>query len=221
MYRFDLAVIAKYLGGLGPAVAMTLTLTLITLILSTMLGVLLALARTSRSQLLRFLAGAYTEVLRNVPLIVVVFFVYFGLSQLGVRLSGRSSVLVALVANATAYMTEVIRGGLLSIPRGQVEAAAAQGMRYHQVQRYVVLPQVLRNVFAAYGNICVGILLGTSLAAVIGVHDLSYWMLDTGAASFRYMETFLVAAAVYFVLVQAVTFARVLAGRWLFGRRPA
>src|SRR5204863_1312923 len=140
--------------------------------------------------ILRFAATLYTEVLRNVPLLVVVFVVFFGLAQIGLRLSGFTSVLVSLVANASAYMSEVFRGGLLSIPTGQREAALAQGMRYHQLQWYVILPQVMRNVFPAYGNICVGILLGSSLASVVGVHDLSFWMFNTGAATFRYMETF-------------------------------
>jgi polar amino acid transport system permease protein len=218
MYQFDIGAVAHYFGGIPAAVGVTLALTLLATAFSTAIGIFGALSRTSPFRILRFAAALYTEVLRNVPLLVVVFVVFFGLSQIGLRLSGFTSVLVALVANASAYMSEVFRGGLLSIPSGQREAALAQGMRYHQMQWYVILPQVIRNVFPAYGNICVGILLGSSLASVVGVHDLSFWMLDTGAETFRYMESFLVSAGVYVVLVQAVTFGRSIAGRWLFAR---
>ena len=216
MYQFDIGAVAHYFGGIPAAVGVTLGLTLLATAFSTVIGIVGALSRTSPSRILRFAAALYTEVLRNVPLLVVVFVVFFGLAQVGLRLSGFTSVLVALVANASAYMSEVFRGGLLSIPGGQREAALAQGMRYHQMQWYVILPQVIRNVFPAYGNICVGILLGSSLASVVGVHDLSFWMLDTGAETFRYMESFLVSAAIYVVLVQALTFGRAMAGRWLF-----
>jgi polar amino acid transport system permease protein len=219
MYQFNLGVLASYLPGIVPAVAMTLALTLLTTCFSTMIGIIAALMRTSHMWSLRVVAAAYVEVFRNIPLIVVVFVVFFGLAQIGLRLNGFTSASVALVANASAYMTEVFRGGLLGIPIGQREAALSQGMRYHQVQWYVILPQVVRHVYPAYGNICVGILLGSSLASVIGVPDLSFWMLDTGAATFRYMETFLVAAAVYVVLTQTLTLGRVLLGRWLFRAR--
>ena len=218
MYEFNLAVVLNYIAELGPAIGLTILLTLLTTVLSTIIGIVGALARTARFRTVRFAAAAYVEVFRNVPLIVVLFVVFFGLAQIGLRLNGFVSAVVALTANAGAYLTEVFRGGLLAVPTGQRESALAQGMRYHQLQWYVILPQVVRNVLPAYGNISVGILLGSSLASVIGVRDVSFWMLNTGAATFRYMETFLAAALVYFVLVQALTFARVLIGRWLFAR---
>jgi polar amino acid transport system permease protein len=218
MYQFNIGAVAHYFGGIPSAVVVTLALTVLATLFSTIIGIFGALCRTSPYSILRFAATTYTEVLRNVPLLVVVFVVFFGLAQIGLRLSGFTSVLVSLVANASAYMSEVFRGGLLSIPTGQREAALAQGMRYHQLQWYVILPQVMRNVFPAYGNICVGILLGSSLASVVGVHDLSFWMFNTGAATFRYMETFLVSAGIYVILVQTVTVGRAMAGRLLFAR---
>ncbi|MGE0240558.1 MAG: amino acid ABC transporter permease, partial [Parvibaculaceae bacterium] len=148
------------------------------------------------------------------------YLVFFGLPQLGLRFDGTWSVLIALGANATAYMIEVFRSGLLSIPSGQYHAAEAQGMRYHQVQLFVILPQVIRNVYESYGNICVGILLGSSLASVVSVNDLSHWMFQTGSDTFRYMETFLVCAGIYVVLAQLITGLRALLRRHLFASIP-
>jgi His/Glu/Gln/Arg/opine family amino acid ABC transporter permease subunit len=220
MYQFSLKAIATYFDPLPYAIAMTLWLSLQTIVLSTIVGVIGALCRRSESLLLRFLGTAYVEVLRNIPLLVVIYLVFFGLAQIGIRIDNFNSALVALTLNAGAYMTEIFRGGLIAIPRGQYLAALSQGMTRLQLYRYVVMPQVFRIIYAPLGNLFIGIIIGSSLSAVIGVEELANWMFYVGNESFRYMESFLVAGLVYVAIAQSVNVGRILTGRALM-RGPA
>jgi polar amino acid transport system permease protein len=169
---------------------------------------------------MRFLGTAYVEVLRNVPLLVVVYLVFFGLAQIGIRVDNYHSALIALTLNAGAYMTEIFRGGLIAIPRGQYLAALSQGLTRFQLYRYVVLPQAVRIIYAPLGNLFIGVIIGSSLAKVIGVDEVAGWMYSAGDASLRYMESFLVAGFIYVALAQSVNIGRILTGRALM-RAPA
>lgn len=215
MYQFSLRAIATYFDPLPFAITMTLWLSLQTIVLSTMVGIIGALCRRSESLLLRFLGTAYVEVLRNIPLLVVIYLVFYGLAQVGILIDNFNSALIALTLNAGAYMTEIFRGGLIAIPRGQYLAGLAQGMTQFQLYRYVVLPQVVRIVYAPLGNLFIGIIIGSSLSAVIGVEEIANWMFYVGNESFRYMESFLVAGFVYVALAQVVNVGRIAAGRAL------
>lgn len=187
----------------------TLTLILATLALSAALplGVFLALGRRSGWPLIRTPCVTYIEVIRGVPLISVLFMATFMLPLLfpqSWRLDVLLRVLIGLVMFVAAYIAEVIRGGLQSIPRGQIEAAVALGLKPWQVQAYVVLPQALRAVIPALMNNVVGTLKDSSLVTVIGLYEL------TGALSLAlggdpvwrpfYLEGYVFITAVYFSL---------------------
>ena len=165
---------------------------------------------------IRFCATAYVEFFRNTPLLVVLYFVYFMIPTIGLRLSSFQSALVAMSLHAGAYMTEILRAGLIAVPHGQYEAGHAQGMTRLQILRHVVMPQVFRTIYAPLGNQFIAIILASSLTSAIAVNEIASWMQTAGAASFRYFETFLVAAVVYLVLSQAVNLARIRIGRKLF-----
>jgi polar amino acid transport system permease protein len=147
---------------------------------------------------------------------VVLYFVYFMIPTIGLRLSSFQSALMAMSLHAGAYMTEILRAGLIAVPYGQYEAGHAQGMSRWQILRYVVMPQVFRTIYAPLGNQLIAIILASSLTSAIAVNEIASWMQTAGAASFRYFETFLVAAAVYLVLSQVVNLARIRIGRKLF-----
>jgi His/Glu/Gln/Arg/opine family amino acid ABC transporter permease subunit len=215
MYHFSLRAIGQFFGQLPVAIATTLWLSLLTILLSSAIGVIGALCRRSHSLILRFLSTAYVEVLRNIPLLVVIYLVYFGLAQVCLRINNFNSMLIALTLNAGAYMTEIVRAGLIATPRGQYVAGLSQGMSDLQLYRYVILPQVVRVIYAPLGNLFIGIIIGSSLSAVIGVEDLANWMFQVGNASFRYMESFLVAGVIYVALAQGVNVGRVMIGRLL------
>ncbi len=215
-YVFNLRAVLPYLEPLQAAAVATLLVSLASVVISLAIGLGFAIARQSRHRPVRFLATAYVEFFRNTPLLVVLYFVYFMMPELGVRLSPFSSALVGMSLHFGAYMTEILRAGLLAVPHGQYEAAHSQGMTRWQLMRHVVLPQVFRTIYAPLGNQLIAIILGSSLTSAIAVNDIASWMQTAGAASFRYFETFLIAAIVYFVLCQAVNIGRIQAGRRLF-----
>lgn len=219
MYHFSLGAIGPFFGQLPVAIAMTLWLSLLTMALSSVVGVIGALGRRSRNPLLRFLSAAYVEVLRNIPLLVVIYLVFFGLAQISLRIDNFDSMLIALTLNAGAYMTEILRAGLVAIPRGQYMAGLSQGLSDFRLYRYIILPQVVRVIYAPLGNPLIAIIIGSSLSAVIGVEDLANWMFQVGNSSFRYMESFLVAGLICVALAQMVNLGRVMLGR-VFMRSP-
>ncbi|HUK11201.1 MAG TPA: amino acid ABC transporter permease [Stellaceae bacterium] len=215
MYQFTIEAIASYFGKLPLAIAHTLELSILTILLGLVLGIGGALCRTSRAPVLRLLGRVYVELLRNLPLLIVIYLVYFGLAQLGLRIGNFESALIALTLNTGAYMTEVLRGGLAAIDRGQYLAARAQAMSTVQVYRYVVFPQMFRIIYAPLGNLFISVVLGSSLASVIGVEDVMTWVHIVGNESFRYLEAFLVGGAVYVSLAQLINLSRLLVGRAL------
>ncbi len=215
-YFFNLRAVLPYLDTLETAAVTTLLVSLASVIVSLAIGLAFAIARQSRRTAVRVLATGYVEFFRNTPLLVVLYFVYFMFPEIGVRLSPFSSALVGMSLHFGAYMTEILRAGLLAVPHGQYEAAHSQGMTAWQLMRHVVLPQVFRTIYAPLGNQMIAIILGSSLTSAIAVNDIASWMQTAGAASFRYFEMFLVAAIVYFVLCQAVNVVRIQAGRRLF-----
>ncbi len=221
MYQFNLVATTSYMSLLPQAILTTIWLSLLSIGLSLLVGLAGALCRTSGVFVLRLLGGAYVELLRNIPLLIVIYLVYFGLAQFGLRISGFNSALIALTLNAGAYMTEIIRGGLAAIGKGQYEAARSQAMNPVQVYRYVVFPQVFRIIYAPFGNLCIGIVLGSALASVVGVEEVTSWMHTVGSNSFRYLEAFLMAGTLYLVLAQGINLLRIATGRWVLRHSSA
>jgi His/Glu/Gln/Arg/opine family amino acid ABC transporter permease subunit len=216
-YQFNLRAILPYIGSLPGAIGTTLWLSILAIVFSMVVGVFGALARTHRLRVLRAVGATYVEVLRNIPLLILLYLVYFGSSQAGWRITAFTASVISLTLHSGAYMTEVFRGGLQAIPKGQYEASASQGMTSFQTLRHIVAPQVFRAIYPALGNLFIGVLLGSSLASVVTVFDLSNWMWVTGSTTFRFFETFLVAGFVYIVLCQIVNVARLIVGQRVFG----
>jgi polar amino acid transport system permease protein len=218
MYSFNLNVIQPYFSTLPAAMWTTLSLSTLTVLISGALGIAGALARRSSHLVLRLPARVYVEVMRNIPLLIVLYLVFFSLPSLGLRLGGYAAALIALTLNSTAFMTEIFRSGLIALPRGQFEAAASQGMTSLQALRHVILPQILRTIYAPLGNQLISVVVGSSLASVVSVNELTSWLGRTGSATFRYFEAFVVVAAAYLVLCQCVNIGRVVTGKLLFRR---
>ncbi len=215
-YSFTLRTIFPYLGDLGSTAATTLLLSVLAIALSLAIGAVFAVARRSRVKALRILGTVYVEFMRNTPLLVILYFVYFVVPTLGLRLSSFNSALIALSLNSGAYMAEILRAGLIAVPHGQFEAAASQGMTMLQTLRHIVFPQVFRTIYAPLGNQFIAVILASSLASAIAVNEVAAWMQTAGATSFRFFETFVAAAVVYLVMCQAVNLTRIGVGRWLF-----
>ena len=220
-YSFTLRTIYPYFGDLWQSALNTLLLSLLAIVLSIALGALVALMRRSALRPVRVLGAAYVEVMRNTPLLVILYLVYFAGPEAGLRLSSFMAALVGLTLNSAGYMAEILRAGLIAVPPGQFEAAQSQGMSGAQVLRHVVFPQVFRTIYAPLGNQVIAVILASSLATAVALDEVASWMQTVGSSSFRFFETFVVAAVVYLVLCQSVNIARILIGRKLFpqGRR--
>lgn len=215
-YTFTLRTILPYIGELWPAAGLTLTLSVLAIVISLGIGAGVAVLRRSRSRTGRLLAGAYVEAMRNTPLLVILYVIYFAAPGIGVRLSSFQAALIGLSLNSGGYTAEILRAGMAAVPSGQSEAFRSLGLSGWQGFRLVVFPQVLRVIYAPLGNQFIAVILASSLASAIAVEEVASWMETTGSTSFRFFETFLVAAGVYLVLCQAVNLLRLGVGRMLF-----
>jgi putative glutamine transport system permease protein len=170
------------------------------------LGTIAALMRTAPIRPLRWLGAAYVEFFRNTPLVVHLFFLFLGLPLIGFRFSTDTfeSIFRAAVTGMAlyhgAYVAEVVRGGLLGVDKGQIEAARTLGLSYAQMLRYVQLPQTFRAVIPPIGNIAIALVKNTSLASTIGVTELLFAAEIVESRTFRAEEAFAAATLLYLLL---------------------
>jgi L-cystine transport system permease protein len=178
----------------------TLLLGVVSFILGSALGALIALARISGVQLLRGAAIVYVSVFRGTPLLIQILLIYFGLPQVGIRLEPVPSAILALTLFSAAYLSENFRGGILGVDAGQWEAANSMGMPYWRTMRRIVFPQAIRIATPAVGSRFIALMKDTSLASVVTVVELTRVAESIGSSTFRYMEAFFVIGAVYWVI---------------------
>jgi len=197
-----------YFGGLW----LTIQLSVFGLLGSLVLGTAIAVLRISPVAPLRWIGGAYVEFFRNTPLLVQLFFLFFGAPLLGIRLSTdpfefnyRAAILGMALYHA-AYVAEVVRGGLLGVDKGQIEAARSLGLSYLGMLRYVQLPQTFRAVIPPLGNIGIALVKNTSLAATIGVAELLFAGEIVESRTFRAEEAFVTVAIGYLLLTVPLSF---------------
>lgn len=193
----------------------TLQVAVLSMIVGSAIGVLLALASTSRSRPLRAVSACWIETARNTPALFQIYMTYFGLGSLGLRLDSYPALLAGIAFNNAGYLAETFRSGLRSVPPTQVRAARSLGMTGPQAFRIVVLPQMLRTVFYPVMNQMVWAILMTSLGVVVGLNsDLTGVTQDLNTKTFRTFEYFAIAAVIYYGLTKIVTSAaRLLAWR--------
>ena len=201
----------------GQGAQVTLELTAVSGLLGLAIGMVVGIARVSTTVPIRLAAGFYVWVLRGTPLIVQLLFVYFVLPAVvpNLRSSEFTSAICALGLNIGAYNAEVIRGSLLSVPRGQLEAAAALGLTSFQTLRLVVMPQALRVAMPGLVNNLIGLLKDSSLAYVIGVVELSLVGNRIQAATFQPVPIFMAVAAIYLLMTTFLTAVSHALERWL------
>ncbi|MBB4005379.1 amino acid ABC transporter permease [Aurantimonas endophytica] len=181
------------LWGLG----LSLYLAVVAIGIGCAFGLVLAFCRVGPMRLLSIPANAYVTLFRNLPLLVIVLFSFFALPQLGLRLSKENSFVLALALYSAAYLAEVFRGGLLSVPKGLREAGLAIGLTEGQIRRRIILPVMFRAVLPALGSTFIGLFKDTSLAAAIAVPELTFEARKINVETFRVVETWIVASALY------------------------
>ena len=179
---------------------LTLQITLLAFCLALVLGLIAALASASRAGVLRFAASCYIEAIRNTPILLQIFIVFFGLPSLGLHMSAYTAGVIAFGVNVGAYLSEVFRAGIQSVPKGQLEAAAILGMERSQVFVSVVLPQAARAVYPAIVNNLIQLLLGTSLLSGIALPELTGTATVINSRTLLYLQTFTYTLVSYLVL---------------------
>lgn len=187
----------EYGPSLLKGTVVTLQLTCTSLILSIVCGLAGAFGRLSKKRAVYGLATVYVEVVRGTPLILQLFFVYFSLTQFGIVLGGFTAATIALGLFGGAFLTEIFRGGILGIDRGQVEAAYSLGMSHREAMQKIILPQAVRLVLPPLANYGILTLKNTSIVVTIAVKDLMYEAYNGASITFRSMEFFTLAGIIY------------------------
>lgn len=200
--------------------AWTLGLTAVSAILGVVVGIACAWARTQGPAWSRPAVGLYVELIRNTPFIVQLFFVFFGLPALGVRLSPEAASVIAMVINLGAYSAEIVRAGIQATPPGQIEAALSLALTRTQAFLYVVLAPALQRVWPALVSQIIIVMLGSAVCGQISTEELSYAANLIQSRNFRAFEAFIVATVLYLALSMLVRYLLNWFGmRFLFGGR--
>ena len=163
----------RYLPELLRGLVVTVELTVLSFAGALVLGTIVAIFRVAPVPPLRMFGAAYVGALRNVPLLVLLVLFVFGLPDVGLRYSLFTSAVICMALYASAFVCETVRSGIRTIPLGQAEAARAIGLTFTQVLRHVILPQAFRAMVQPLTNVFIGVTLGTSLVAAVGVADLT------------------------------------------------
>jgi len=187
----------------------TIELSCAAMVLGLIVSIVCAVGKTSGPKPVRFIIDAYIEIIRNTPFLVQIFFIFFGLPSAGLRLSPNSAALLALVVNFGAYGTEIIRAGIESIHKGQVEAGTALGLSKLQVFRYVIMKPALRTVYPSLTSQFIYLMLTSSVVSVISANELAAAGNDLQSATFASFEVYIVITLMY--LVMSIGFSAIFA----------
>ncbi|MDR3494811.1 MAG: amino acid ABC transporter permease [Ancalomicrobiaceae bacterium] len=200
MYNFNFAPVLASWPDLLAGLETTLELSASAMAIGLVVSVILAAAKTSGPKPLRFVVDVYVEIIRNTPFLVQIFFIYFGLPSLGLRLTPTSAALLALVVNFSAYATEIIRAGIESIHLGQIEAGRALGLSGVQIFVYVILKPALRNVYPAMTSQFIYLMLTSSVVSAISAGDLAAAGNDIQSRTFASFEVYIVVTLIYLIM---------------------
>lgn len=182
-----------------PAVPETLRITLLSFALALLMGILIGIARTGGSRILRLASAVYVDTLRGIPLLVQIFFLYFGIGRL-LNLDRTVAGVLAIGIGYSAYIGETVRAGIQAVPRGQWEAARSLGLSTAQCLRHVILPQALRIVVPPILNDFVACLKDSSLVSIIGLRELTRAGREYSSRTFSDFETWTVVALLYLAM---------------------
>jgi polar amino acid transport system permease protein len=217
--EFDFLAILAQWPLLAKGVAWTVALTAISTLVGVLVGIAGAWARIYGGAALKAVVGTYVELIRNTPFIVQLFFIFFGLPAMGVKLSPEAASILAMVINLGAYAVEIIRAGIEATPRGQIEAAQSLAMNRWHIFSRVVLPPALKKVWPALVSQFIIVMLGSAVCGQISTEELSFAANLIQSRNFRAFEAYIVATLIYLSLAIALRQLLNWAGpRFIFGR---
>ncbi|HUK08793.1 MAG TPA: amino acid ABC transporter permease [Stellaceae bacterium] len=203
--------LSEWMPQLWRAAGDTVEMMVVSFVLALFIGAALAVMGASRMRALSSAARLYINVIRGTPVLAQLFFIYFGLAEMGVVMSSYQAAVIGLAANSGAYVAEIYRAGIESIPKGQLEAARGLGLRGLQVARFVVIPQMMTVILPPLANQAVILIKETSVASLIAAPELMLRARDLASEYFMPLELYVVAGAMYFLLAFPISMlARVL-----------
>jgi polar amino acid transport system permease protein/putative glutamine transport system permease protein len=203
--RIDLTLLAPYIGFLAEGALLTAEVCALALVGATLLGALVAIARTSGSRMLRGIASVYIDLFRNIPFIVQLFFFYYGLPEIGIYIDAFTTGVVALSVAGGAYASDAIRAGILAIDVGVIEAAEVSGLRRNTIFTRIVLPIALRTSIRPLGSVLINMILTSSILTAITLNELTGTARIVASDTFRPFEVYVVLLVVYAALTYLVS----------------
>lgn len=219
-YQLDYTGLAPYTDQFLSGVTTTIELTVLSTLGGLLLGTLCAAGRTSRSSWLRTFCATYIELTRNTPFIVQLFFIFFGLPALGLKMTAWEAGLFAMIVNLGAYSAEIIRAGIDATPRGQWEAGKTLGLSRRQIFMHIVLPPAYQRVYPALVSQCIIVMLGSAVVSQISVEELTFAANFAQSRSFLSFEAYTLTAVIYLILAILMRYLFALVHRKAF-RNPS
>lgn len=196
----DFTFLGKYYTFFIQGTKSTILISLFTVLLGVVFGTFLSLMKISNNKFLKAISTAYIELIRGTPILVQLYIIYYGLPKLGIELPDFIAGVVTLSINSSAYVAEIIRAGIQSIDKGQMEAARCIGMSKKMAMRYIIIPQAFKNILPALGNEFIVLIKESSIVSIIGIHELMYNADTVRGNTFQPFEPLITAAIIYFIL---------------------
>lgn len=215
-YTLQFGQVTGYLPYLAGGAWISLQIAFLAFCGGMVIGLFGAMTKTFGGRVLNYLVGGYVTFFMNTPQLVQIYFLYFALPEAGILLTSYEAVLIGMTLNAGAYLTEIQRAGFESVHRNEMEAAETLGMTLMQRVHYVVLPHIARVLFPPLSNQYILMTLGTSMAAIFGVEELTGRAFNVNAETFRSIEVFSLTAGLYIVVTLVATLILGLFGRYMF-----
>ena len=184
----------------------TLYSSIIALVLSLIIGTLLGILQISTNKVVKLLANAYVEFFRNIPLLIIVMFFYVVVPLYWFQIDGFTAGTIGLTIYTSAFIAETIRAGILSVPKGQMEAGLSTGFTYSQTMRYIVLPQAVKIVIPPLGNQFINLVKNSSVLAMVAVLDLMYEGDLIASETFNTFETYILIGLLYLIITLPLTY---------------
>jgi len=206
-YTWDFSVIFDYKEAILNGTLLTLELTLFSLIIGTILGLIVCLCKLSKNPILKYPAIFFIEIFTGLPLLVLLIWLYYALPILtGITISAFPTAIIGLSLNLAGFSAEIFRAGIISIPKGQIESSLALGLSHFQILQKIILPQAVKLIIPPLSGRYIETIKLTSLASVIAVEEILHSGENLISVSFRPLEVYTVIAIIYLIIIIPLTF---------------
>ena len=203
----DFSAVVPSIPYIAKGIGVTLQIVVGATILGLILGILLALCKIGKITVLRLLADFYTSIFRGTPLVLQLMIIYYAIPQLfDITVDPMPAAIIAFGLNSGAYISEIIRGGINAVDKGQLEASLALGIPYSKMMKDIILPQAMKNIMPSLMNEFITLTKESAIVTVIGALDIMRRAYVVGGSSYRYLEALMIAGVMYYILTLILSF---------------